>query len=183
MNIDTIARTAAGEILDMFRMTHPDKVERRKARVQRVVAAAIEEALKAQPQLTVWEGAMPESNGRSNFTAILRRKTTVPFDRFEDLEALSISHTIARSEYPYRVKYEADRVRYLLGELAKRPRITDYDADTHSDYVPRDHERFISFYDLRKHLDAARQGQGSYHTNYDGAQLGGAIEAILRGEK
>jgi len=44
-------------------------------------------------------------------------------------------HTIDRSEYPERVLYEADRVRYLIGERAERPYILDYDADKHSGYV------------------------------------------------
>lgn len=80
-------------------------------------------------ELTVWEGPMPESNGRSNFTAVLCRKSDKGFDRFAD------GFTIARSEYPDRVRYEADRVRYLIGEIDKRPRIIDYDADKHSGYV------------------------------------------------
>lgn len=121
-----------------------------------------------QPALTVWEGAMPESNGKSNFTSLLCRKGGGIFD--------TDAFTIARSEYPGRVKYEADRVRYLIGELAERPCITDYDVDAHSDYVPRDHERFISFYDLRKLMATAVTGQGSYGPNYDGAKLAAALE-------
>jgi len=79
--------------------------------------------------LTVWEGPMPESNGRSNFTAILMRKG----GDFVD------GHAIDRSEYPDRVRYEADRVRYLLGELKERPYILDYDADKHSGYIESAH--------------------------------------------
>lgn len=78
-----------------------------------------------QPELTVWYGPMPESNGKSNFTAILVRKG----GDFTD------GITIDRSEYPDRVRYEADRVRYLIGELDERPFILDYDADKHSGYV------------------------------------------------
>lgn len=48
--------------------------------------------------LTVWENAMPESNGKSNFTAILMRKGG----------ELHEGMTIARSEYPDRVRYEAE---------------------------------------------------------------------------
>ncbi len=73
--------------------------------------------------LTVWSGSMPESNGKSNFTAILHRGD------------LSKGHTIDRSEYPDRVRYEADRVRWLIGETDKEPWILDYDADKRSDYV------------------------------------------------
>lgn len=80
----------------------------------------------AQPELTVWYGAMPESNGKSNFTAILKRKDAGPFD--------TCHITIDRSEYPDRVRYEADRVRWIIGELAEEPFILDYDADKHSGY-------------------------------------------------
>lgn len=126
-----------------------------------------------QPQLTVWEGAMPESNGRSNFTALLVRKDGGIFD--------TDAHTIAQSEYPGRVKYEADRVRYLIGELAERPDILAYDADTHSDYKPRDHERFVSFYDLHKLLESAISGHGSYGPNYDGNKLAAALDNLMEG--
>ncbi len=83
-----------------------------------------------QPELEVWYGAMPETNGKSNFTAILRRKDADMFDTNQI--------TIDRSEYPDRVRYEADRVRYLIGELAEEPWILDYDADKHSGYAPPD---------------------------------------------
>lgn len=82
-----------------------------------------------QPELTVWEGAMPESNGKSNFTAVLMRKGADLFD------GISGGMTIARSECPDRVRYEADCVRWLIGELAKEPCIIDYDADKHSGYA------------------------------------------------
>lgn len=73
--------------------------------------------------LMVWYGPMPESNGKSNFTAILHKGDLVE------------GHTIARSEYPDRVRYEADRVRYLIGDLSEYPDILNYDADKHSGYV------------------------------------------------
>ena len=85
----------------------------------------------ASPKLTVWCGPMPESNGKSNFTAILRRVTTEGL-----LGDLSNGITIARSEYPGRVMYEADRMRFLIGELAAEPFILDYDAEKHSGYEP-----------------------------------------------
>jgi hypothetical protein len=71
----------------------------------------------AQPTLAVWYGKMPESNGRNNWTAILHRGQ------------MHEGFTIARSEYPGRVRYEADCVRFLIGELAKEPSILDYDGD------------------------------------------------------
>lgn len=68
------------------------------------------------PKLAVWYGAMPESNGKSNWTAILHTGD------------IAEGFTIDRSEYPDRVRYEADRVRHLIGELAEKPFILDYDA-------------------------------------------------------
>ncbi|TQC75589.1 hypothetical protein [Pantoea dispersa] len=75
-------------------------------------------------ELTVWYGAMPETNGKSNWTAILHRKG----------ECISTGITIDRSEYPERVRYEADRMRYLIGELLEKPDILTYDANKHSGY-------------------------------------------------
>jgi hypothetical protein len=73
--------------------------------------------------LAVSYGPMPESNGKTNWTAILHKGD------------LAEGHTIDRSEYPDRVRYAADCVRYLIGELKERPWILDYDADKHSGYV------------------------------------------------
>ncbi|MEB7922379.1 DUF551 domain-containing protein [Atlantibacter hermannii] len=77
------------------------------------------------PELVVWYGSMPESNGKTNWTAILYRKG----------EGIQDGFTIDRSEYPGRVLYAADRVRYLIGEVAERPYILNYDADEHSGYT------------------------------------------------
>lgn len=76
-------------------------------------------------ELTVWYGCMPETNGKSNWTAILHRKG----------EPFSSGITIDCSEHPDRVRYEADRMRYLIGELSERPFILNYDADKHSGYI------------------------------------------------
>ena len=84
------------------------------------------EPVAQQPELAVWYGSMPESNGKTNWTAILHRKGEGKcFDGF----------TIDRSEYPGRVRYAADRVRYLIGELPERPHLLDYDGDEHSGYT------------------------------------------------
>lgn len=79
-----------------------------------------------KPELTVWYGSMPESNGKANWTAILHRK-----GEGRCMDGFTIDH----SEYPGRVLYAADRVRYLIGEKSERPSILDYDADAHSGYV------------------------------------------------
>ena len=78
-----------------------------------------------KPELTVSYGPMPESNGKTNWTAILHRKG----------EGMLDGITIDRSEYPGRVLYAADRARYLIGEKPDRPFTLDYDADKHSGYV------------------------------------------------
>lgn len=80
-------------------------------------------------ELTVWYGTMPESNGKSNWTALLHRKGDV----FGGI-------TIERSEYPDRVRYEADRMRFMIGELDEEPCILDYDANLHSDYMGDEHD-------------------------------------------
>ncbi|MDK9943349.1 hypothetical protein NVR52_16145 [Enterobacter roggenkampii] len=88
--------------------------------------AAMLQGAESRPELTVWYGSMPESNGKANWTAILHRKG----------EGRCIDgFTIDRSEYPGRVLYAADRVRYLIGEKSERPSILNYDADAHSGYV------------------------------------------------
>lgn len=83
----------------------------------------------AQNDLAVWYGPMPESNGKTNWTAILYRKN--PDCR---MGGIGDGYTIDRSEYPDRVRYEADRVRHLIGELKEPPFILDYDENKHSGY-------------------------------------------------
>lgn len=78
-----------------------------------------------KPELAVWYGAMPETNGKTNWTAILHRKGQHVWEGI----------TIDRSEYPDRVRYEADRMSHLIGELDNEPDILAYDADAHSGYV------------------------------------------------
>ncbi|MDX0622882.1 hypothetical protein GOD54_23570 [Sinorhizobium medicae] len=90
-----------------------------------VPTLAAEQPVAPRPELTVWYGSMHESNGKSNFTAILHRKG----------QCISEGVCIDRSEYPERTRYEADRMRHLIGELAYQPDILAYDADAHSGYV------------------------------------------------
>lgn len=118
-----------------------------------------------RPPLTVWYGPMPESNGRSNFTAILRRVT--PDGLLGDI---ANGITIDRSEYPERVRYEADRMRYLIGEIEEEPFILDYDADKHSGYVPpnRFEEMAVS-----KNFDISKNETGQYNCTLTIALLEG----------
>lgn len=87
--------------------------------------AAMLQGADGKPELTVWYGSMPETNGKTNWTAMLHRKGQHPWEGI----------TIECSEYPDRVRYEADRMRHLIGELSEEPDILEYDADAHSGYV------------------------------------------------
>ncbi|MFM0101952.1 hypothetical protein PQR01_00190 [Paraburkholderia rhynchosiae] len=89
-------------------------------------------------KLAVCYGPMPESNGKTNWTAILHKGD------------LAEGHTIDRSEYPDRVRYAADCVRYLIGELKERPWILDYDADKHSGYVANVAQGAEAIYQLQQ---------------------------------
>lgn len=88
-------------------------------------SAAMLQGADGRPELRVWYGAMPETNGKTNWTAMLHRKCHHPWEGI----------TIDRSEYPDRVRYEADRMRHLIGELADEPDFLAYDAEAHSGYV------------------------------------------------
>ena len=89
------------------------------------VSTCMKAAPAAKHPLTVWEGAMPESNGKSNFTVILHTGD------------ISEGICVYRSEYPDRARYEADCFRHLIGDPAfpEKPFILDYDTDKHSGYV------------------------------------------------
>lgn len=104
---------------------HADQVAALQSTIARLEAKVAE---LESGQLTVWYGAMPESNGKTNWTAILHRKSDPIYE--------GCCITLDQSEYPERVRYEADRVRYLIGELAEEPFILDYDANKHSGYTP-----------------------------------------------
>lgn len=78
---------------------------------------AVELIAQHDATLQVWFGAMPESNGKSNWTAILHTGD------------IAEGFTLARSEYKDRVRYSADSARFLIGELADRPDILAYDGD------------------------------------------------------
>lgn len=133
-----------------------------KAAAQADYEARILAALDVQPyprELTVWYGKMPESNGRENWTATLRPKYAVTG---VDLNGLMDGFCFARSEFPDRVRYEADRMRWIIGELTEKPHILAYDADLHSGYVPppdpRDAqiERLVEAVKALEMWDAAR---------------------------
>lgn len=64
---------------------------------------------------------MPESNGKRNWTVMLCRADSTLFD--------DSAVTFERTEYYDRARYEADRLRYLIGETDKQPDLWDYDPD------------------------------------------------------
>lgn len=111
------------------------------------IAARVAAAVRPQPTLTVWYGSMPESNGRQNWTAILTRKDAEGFDIHSD------GFCFHRSEYPDRARYEADEMRWIIGELAERPDILAYDETKHSGYVAPKAPPVA-------HLRDAHEGQG-----------------------
>lgn len=83
--------------------------------------AADNQVTESKPQnpLTVWFGPMPESNGKTNWTAVLMPKGGRIWDGI----------TLERSEFKDRVRYTADRVRYLLGEYEEEPDLLAYDQN------------------------------------------------------
>ena len=96
--------------------------------------AAMLQGADGKPELTVWYGSMPETNGKTNWTAMLHRKGQHPWEGI----------TIERSEHPDRVRYKSDRMRHLIGELSEEPDILEYDADAHSGYVKPGNSPVIS---------------------------------------
>ncbi len=85
--------------------------------------ATAPEKMLGEEGVTVWFGAMPESNGKSNWTALLMRKDG------SAIEAMTDAVTLERSEFKDRVRYVADRARWVLGEISERPDVLDYDPD------------------------------------------------------
>lgn len=87
-------------------------------------AQKAERELAARPELTVWFGSMPESNGKRNWTVMLCRKGQGL------LGDIARGFCISRSEYYDRERYEADCLRFLVGERAEYPDILEYPGDT-----------------------------------------------------
>ena len=77
-----------------------------------------------QPQLTVNIRSYPESNGKTNWTAMFVRT-----EKFDGLIGSSGGIVIAYGECWNRVAYEAERARFLIGERPDEPWILDYGVD------------------------------------------------------
>lgn len=65
---------------------------------------------------------MPESNGKNNWTVLLSRESYGGM-----LGSIASGYCVARSEYYDRMRYEVDRLRFLIGETDVEPFILDYD--------------------------------------------------------
>ena len=133
--ITDYARQAAGTVEELVKAL--EAAEKRITELSHHLQGA-----DGKPELTVWYGAMPETNGKTNWTAMLHRKGHHPWEGI----------TIDRSEYPGRVRYEADRMRHLIGELADDPDILTYDSDAHSGYV----EPVTTAYKMRDAVEIIR---------------------------
>lgn len=128
------------------------------------------EGEREQPKLTVWYGEMPESNGKRNWTAILGRKDAEGFDFHTD------GFCFHRSEYPDRARYEADEMRWIIGELAEQPNILAYDHKLHSGYITPS-SAAPSADKLRIAVEALEKAKdldvSLLHDGYDGGAGGG----------
>lgn len=108
---------------------------------------------KPQNPLTVWFGPMPESNGKTNWTAVLMPKGGHIWDGI----------TLDRSEFKDRVRYTADRVRYLLGEYEEEPDLLAYDEDLQEHLVQEAPEDNLAFKELAKALQPFATAAGFFH--------------------
>ena len=79
-------------------------------------------------KLKVWFGPLPESNGKTNWTAIFFQDKGLPFD-------FANGFTLAQSEYKDRVRYDADCVRHIIGDLADQPDVLAYDSKLMEPYT------------------------------------------------
>ena len=79
-------------------------------------------------KLTVWFDAMPESNGKRNWTVMVCPLVNGLPDQVD-------GYTIMRSEYHGRSQYTADYFRWLLGETQHRPCPTEYDENSKEPFI------------------------------------------------
>ena len=108
---------------------------------------------KPQNPLTVWFGAMPESNGKTNWTAVLMPKGGQIWEGM----------TLERSEYKDRVRYAADRARFLLGELDEEPDLLNYDGELEEHLVREAAEHNLASEELAKAFQPFATAAGFFH--------------------
>lgn len=93
--------------------------------IARIRAATPSPAVSAgQPKLKVWLTKFPESNGKTNWTALLVRE-----EKWDGLVGNCGGISLARGELWNRVAYEAECAKYLLGQRDTEPYILDYGDD------------------------------------------------------
>lgn len=98
--------------------------EQLRDRIANVLVPVLKSYTPAVRPLKVRFQAMPESNGRRNWTVLLARE-----DGSGLRGDLAYGFQISRSEYHDRERYWADRLRYLIGESTIEPDILNYDAN------------------------------------------------------
>ena len=76
---------------------------------------------KSKPELEVFFGSFPESTGDRNWSVLLCRSED------KGLDKITNGIGIHRSEYYGRAMYEADCLRYLIGETSEEPSMSNYD--------------------------------------------------------
>ncbi len=84
--------------------------------------ATAQTASSGGPKLGVLFDSMPESNGRSNWTVVLHRAKDSGLDMFSN------GVQVHRSESYGQARYQADRLRFLIGDIPDRPDILEYDS-------------------------------------------------------
>ena len=92
--------------------------------LQKIVNGLVVTEQPAQPRLKVWLTSFPESNGKTNWTALLTRE-----EKWDGLPGNAGGITLDRGEMWNRVAYEAERTRFLLGQRDTEPYILDYGDD------------------------------------------------------
>lgn len=120
-----------------------------------------------QPRLEVNFNAWPESNGKTNWTVILRRT-----GKWDGLVGNSGGIMLARGELWNRIAYEAECARYLIGERATEPSILDYSEDIKSpddwkgeidgEVLSYRRRKISTLYKARKGLAEARKSQKTW---------------------
>lgn len=82
------------------------------------------DAAEPQPRLKVRLTCFPESNGKTNWTALLVRE-----EKWDGLIGNCGGISLARGELWNRVAYEAEQARFLIGQRDTEPFILDYGDD------------------------------------------------------
>ena len=85
----------------------------------------LKEHYDSNPRLRVHLRGYPESNGKRNWTALLKRAES----GFPGLVGTNGGIVFSYGEYWNRVAFDAERARYLIGDRASEPHILSYATD------------------------------------------------------